>query len=277
MRCLPLLLCLFLYACQDPDPAPEAPAPEEKTAAPIPDLVQPAGPTGIPLQAINFTDSAKLVPDLALSPQATYRISTFAARSDDEAFNTVVNTALANLIAGEEAPIRTTNLRKVIVNSVKTQLLNYKKQAVDTAEISKNPEAWILDVNYNTWVLHNANGLLTLATEHDFYTGGPHGNYYTVLHNFDIIAGKQLTYEDIFQAESENQLLSLLKMAAPEQKNIYPTKNVALTKDGLSFDYPPYEINSYVNGEIEVLLPYAKVESLLSETGRNVIQRIGGL
>ena len=107
--------------------------------------------------------------------------------------------------------------------------------------------------------IHNANGLLSLATQYYAYTGGAHGNYETVLHNIDVAEGKQLTYESLFSPETNDQLLQLLKSAASEYENTHPTKNIALTKDGILFDYPPYEIASYAEGEIEVILPYEEV------------------
>jgi len=277
MRFFPLLLCLLCCACQNDAPAPESRVAERDAAPPIPDLVQPADPTGIALQALEFADSAKLVPEMATSPRAFYQVSTFAARSGDEALNTIVNTTLANIIAGEEAPIRTTDLHKVAVTSVKTRLLNYKKQSVDTAEVAEMPQIWELDVRFNTEVLHNANGLLTLATDHYYFTGGAHGNYATILHSFDITAGKQLSFKDLFFPDSKGALLGLLKAKHPEYANIYPTENIALTSEGVLFDFPPYDIEAYAVGEIKVVLAYAEVESLLSEAGRNVIQRIGSL
>ncbi len=274
MRFLPLFFCLSLYACQDPAPSPESPVAESDATSPSPDLLQPDDPSGIALQAIVFADSAQLAPQMSSSPQASYFVSSFAPHSTDESLNSVVNTTLANLIAGEEAPIRTKDLRKVIVTSVKTRLLNYKKQAVDTTEIAEMPDAWALEIRYTTEVLHNANGLLSLATQYYAYTGGAHGNYETVLHNFDVSKGKQLTYESLFSPDNNDQLLQLLKSAASEYENIHPTKNIALTKEGILFDYPPYEIASYAEGEIEVILPYKEVEPLLTETGKAIAKRM---
>jgi len=157
MRFLLVFFCLSLYACQDPAPSPESPVAESDTASPTPDLLQPDDPTGIALQAIVFSDSAQLAPQMSSSPQATYYVSSFAPHSTDEALNSVVNTALANLIAGEEAPIRTKDLRKVIVASVKNRLLNYKKQAVDTTETPRLPK-------------YPMPGRLTFATPPKYFT-----------------------------------------------------------------------------------------------------------
>ena len=276
MRLSFLALFLVLSACQDSAPEPETVV-ENATILPEENLLLPRDPTGIALLPITFADSALLGPSWSLTPQGAFHLKTFAARSDDAALNTVVNTALANVIAEEEAPIQTTDLRKVVVNSVKTRLLNYKKQAVDTAEMAESPLSWGLDIRYTTEVLHNANGLLTLATTYYGYTGGAHGNYYTVMHSFDLAKGQQLVYEDVLREENKAEILALLRAAEGNYEDIYPTPNIALRRDGILFDFPPYEIASYAEGEIQVLLPYAKLAPFLTTTGEVVARRIGGL
>lgn len=276
MRLSFLALLFFLCACQNPEPEPET-AVENTIAPPEENLLLPRDPTGIPLLPFTFADSSLLVPSWSSSPQGAYMVKTFAARSDDASLNNIINTALANVIAGEEAPIQTTDLRKVVVNSVKTRLLNYKKQAVDTAEMVESLLSWSLDIRYNTEVLYNANGLLTLATSYYGYTGGAHGNYYSVMHNFDLAKGAQLVYDDVLREESKAKILALLRAAEGNYEDIYPTTNIALRRDGILFNFPPYEIASYADGEIEVLLPYAKIAPFLTATGEVVARRIGGL
>lgn len=204
---------------------------------------------------------------------AKYVVNVLVPRSDNEALNTLINTQLAAVIAGENAPISVTDLSQTLKLAAHNVLYNYKKQSIDPAEVKEFSTSYMLENYYDSRIVLNQKGLLTLATSHYYYTGGAHGNYYTVLHSFDTDSTRLLTSEDIFLPDSEAALSALLTtkaqtMQLPVQTDSVPvTTNFAFTKEGLLFDYPPYEIASYADGEIEIILPYAEVSHLLTGKG----------
>lgn len=232
--------------------------------------------TVVPLEAFEFADSTSLVQDYPNSPQAVFRVKTLIPTSDNEVLNKLINTELAKVIAGEEAPISVTDLVQTIKVASRTVLYDYKKQNVDTADLKEMWSDYSLEQHYQTEALLNTDHLLTLATNHYSYAGGAHGNYYTVLQTFATDSLQLLSFDDIFMPEQREALGVLLTKKAkaldiPFQTETVPvTKNIAFTKKGLLFDYPPYEIASYADGEIEIVLPYAEVSHLLTGRGEQL-------
>jgi hypothetical protein len=96
------------------------------------------------------------------------------------------------------------------------------------------------------------------------------------LHTFATDSVQLLQFDDIFLPGLEAELEALLTKKAMgldiafQTETVPVTKNVAFTKTGLLFDYPPYEIASYADGEIEVVLPYAEVSHLLTGRGEQL-------
>lgn len=269
MKYLSIFPLFLLLACQNQETDPDTTTQEGNNADPV------AADT-LPYEFFTFTDSVLLLPGEEFSPIANYAVDVLLPRSTNEALNTLINTQLAAVIAGEDAPVSTTDLRQTLKIAARNVLYNYKKQAVDPAEVKEFPSSYMLDHDFQTRSLLNRPGLLTLATSHYSYTGGAHGYYYTVLHSFATDSTVLLNSEVVFLPGSEAALSALLTnkaevMNLPIQTDSVPfTTNFAYTKEGILFDYPPYEIASYADGEIEIILPYAEVSHLLTGKGEMV-------
>lgn len=111
------------------------------------------------------------------------------------------------------------------------------------------------------------------------YTGGAHGNYSTSLMNFDV-NGYELMLRDITTdiemltniGRQEFYSMFDLDKEKPINKQgywfdrdeFYLPDNFAFTEDYLLFVYNPYEVASYAQGEIELRLPYSKIEKLIN-------------
>jgi len=265
LKYLILLPLLLLLSCQNQD-NPSVEADDDD------DVTMPAAPGAVAFEVFKFADSALLVETYRYSPQAIFKVNTLVPKSDNEKLNTLINTALAKVIAGEEAPISVTNLPQTIKIAARTVLYNYKKQDVDTADLEDMWTDYTLDNHYHTEVLLNSNNLVSLVTNHYFYSGSTRGNHYNVLHTFTTDSVQQLAFNDIFLPDQEAELVTLLTLKAEslgiahEAETVSVTENIAFTKRGLRFDYPPYEASFNADGEIEILVPYAEVSHLL--TGR---------
>ncbi len=272
MKYLTLLIFICCFACQSTESKETKTTP---TLLPEEEMLsgdQLSNPQHAFLTPIFIVDSLALMPDQEESPKAFYEVASFEAAYDDEKLNAVINTALARAIVGEEAPMRVTDLRRTIQAFVKTRIKAYGQQEVDLTMLQDMPSAYEQDHRFTTAVSHQDDRILTLSTNHYYFTGGAHGNYYTVLQNFDLKEGKEVHFNDLFLPGSKDQLTKALSQLSEFQsEDIYPTKNVGLTDEGFVFNFPPYEIGSYADGEIEILLPYDDAKDYLSDNARSLL------
>ncbi|MEM6770917.1 MAG: hypothetical protein AAF597_10060, partial [Bacteroidota bacterium] len=115
---LPCLLLVLTFGCQNTteqqpeDPIPTAPEPEI-------DLISEDN-AAVPLAAFSFADSTLLIPTDSLSPQALFEVTTVVPHGKSEALNLKIQKDLADLIVGDEAPIRVENLPQTIRNAMAT-------------------------------------------------------------------------------------------------------------------------------------------------------------
>lgn len=269
MKYLLFLSLIFLFSCQNQDSPTLEPDDDDDVAMPnVQDTVA--------FEIYEFADSALLVEAYRYSPQAIFKVNTLVPKSDNEKLNTLINTALAKVIAGEEAPISVTNLPQTIKIAARTILYNYKKQDVDTADLEDMWTDYTLDNHFHTEVLLNSNNLVSLATNHYFYSGSTHGNHYNILHTFTTDSIQMLGFNDIFLPGKVAELETLLTLKAEalgiahEAETVSVTENIAFTKRGLRFEYPPYEASFNADGEIEIVVPYAEVSHLLTGRGEQL-------
>lgn len=111
--------------------------------------------------------------------------------------------------------------------------------------------------------------------------GSYHGyykcNYFTIPR--DSGGGVPLRFNNIVKEEYSNEVLKLLAEGILEKRNgvgkqiedyngdysSLKTDQVAIIQEGLVFYFNPYEIGSYAEGEIFVVLPFDKVKNMLNE------------
>ena len=95
------------------------------------------------------------------------------------------------------------------------------------------------------------------------YTGGAHGN--TVIHvgTIDRKTGRELVLDDIFPKDRQEALKEELRRKAAEalgsadkiqNEDRLLTNNFCLMDDGWHFVYSPYDIASFADGVVEVLV-----------------------
>jgi hypothetical protein len=269
LKYLLLLPLLLLFSCQNQDNPSVEPDDDD-------DVTMPKTQDTVAFEVFEFADSALLVETYRYSPQAIFKVNTLVPKSDNETLNNLINTALAKVIAGEETPISVTNLPQTIKIAARNVLYNYKKQDVDTADLEDMWTDYTLDNHYDTEVLLNTNNLVSLVTNHYFYSGSTHGNHYNILHTFTTDSIQLLAFDDIFLPDQEAELATLLTLKAEalgiahEAETVSITENIAFTKQGLRFDYPPYEASFNADGEIEIVLPYGEISHLLTGRGEQL-------
>lgn len=114
-----------------------------------------------------------------------------------------------------------------------------------------------------------------------YFEGAAHGLAVHYKQTFDRNTGKLLTIWDIIKSSSKKELEQIIKKelksqyykditpgwAEPETMFAFdiPTQNPALTSKGLFISYQQYEIDCYAAGMPECVIPYAKLESILTD------------
>lgn len=120
--------------------------------------------------------------------------------------------------------------------------------------------------------------LLVYTIRSSRFTGGAHGMYATRIHNYSLAGGYELALSDLLTPVQLNGLDTLLRnrlydrfgvsddAGLAEQgffpEEVRPTENFAVTENGITFYYNPYDIGCYALGDIEL------------EVGREELKRL---
>lgn len=126
---------------------------------------------------------------------------------------------------------------------------------------------------------------ITIELDAYLFTGGAHGYTSTQMLNFDKDKGVQLTNWELFKdldgfrayAEQKFRQKEAIPMGKPinytgfmfEEDTFYLPENMGFTKDGLKLLYNPYEVASYADGTIELMLPHKEVKKYLSKKSKS--------
>lgn len=124
-------------------------------------------------------------------------------------------------------------------------------------------------------------GVLSMKHETYVYTGGAHGLPSTLFYNLSRENGRLLALEDLLQPNARTSLLIIAEQVFRAEQEIPAgqslqaggfwfendvfalPENFTITNEGLLFLYNPYEIASYADGMIEVLVPFERIQALL--------------
>lgn len=267
-----LLLTISFFAC-DPKSGIDA---EDQSPADAPEVYQPTLITGegaaVPLSALMVADSVLLVPGREKSPEGKITISTVVPHAESEALNQKIQTYLGQLMGGEEVSGMITNLEQELRTSVRNKLKNYENMEVDTAFVMESPYSYIYVFDYETEVVYNANGVLSLSTFEYQNTGGVHPSYATSLRSFTAEPVRELNLANVFTADGVAKLTELINSTIDRDRLynpdeiIEPTDNFVLTETGIRFHYSPYELGSHAAGEFDLEFSYEELEGLMVES-----------
>jgi hypothetical protein len=127
---------------------------------------------------------------------------------------------------------------------------------------------------------------IIISRDKEYYTGGAHGMSLKTFYTVDLEELKALSWEDLFTAPESPEFYSLILEAlrersglgksVPLSSGIYFTDKPEISPaffpgpGGLTFHWNPYDITPYSEGHIETLVPWEKLEPLLSEYGREI-------
>jgi hypothetical protein len=166
-------------------------------------------------------------------------------------------------------------------------LANKKKYLKDFKEYNKDlnrddmGDGWSYSLesqNINIPVFFN-DKLFVISNFDYSYTGGAHGNYGTGFTNLDLKRKKVLTLNDVVTKKGIEKLPALLEIYFKAQRNvpqdkslqeagllvdtIHVNENFMISPGSLTFNFVPYEIASYADGEIKITIPYSEISDFV--------------
>lgn len=123
------------------------------------------------------------------------------------------------------------------------------------------------------------NELFAISSYDYTYTGGAHGNYGTAFTNLDLKRRKILILNDVLTKKGIEKMPALLEKYYKLERGIPPgtslmesglfvdtiraTENFLITPGNMMFDYVPYEIASYADGEVTIFVPFEEISAYI--------------
>ncbi len=130
-----------------------------------------------------------------------------------------------------------------------------------------------------TSVMYENKNYITLARYNYGYSGGAHGNYATNLVSISKSTGKAIRLTDVFTTKGLNALPRIIEQVARVRYKVPSgslkengflvdqiplSKEFYITSTGIGFLYSPYEIKSFADGEINLVVPYRAIQQYLN-------------
>ena len=229
-----------------------------------------------------FEDSMKLLPNVARSPKAEFTMDALIPAKNTEGSlfeflrTHIIKDLRGDSVVGNYAKLQMSDVQQTARDSFfaryKSEMSEYK---IDTTE---EPFTMSYTIATSIDVVSNVNDLLTLAFKEYSYTGGAHGNYGTRFRTYDIKNKKVVTLNDLFKPNYKSVLNAAVVRSAKRHFNVSPkgsledrifhstveaNDNFMVNRKGILFNYVPYEIASYAEGEIQLFVPFDELKGIL--------------
>lgn len=150
----------------------------------------------------------------------------------------------------------------------------------DTDYTSEFPPDWVFSFETDFRVSFNSKKFLSIVLDYYEFTGGAHGNYYSVGYNIYTFDGKVVTLTDILKSNSlqalsefcSEEILNMFNSNTlneaglfEDELNLSDDQDFYIIPDALVIQFDPYEIAPYAMGSIEVELIFSKIKNILKE------------
>jgi len=149
--------------------------------------------------------------------------------------------------------------------------------------------AWFRDLQAK--VYQNTPKFISIETNQTEYTGGAHGDHFTLFTHYDINSDQKITLNDIINEENQKELIKIAEKYFRKLENLSDKEslndkfffeagnfalanNFALDKEDLLFYYNVYEIKPYSGGNTALKVPYKDIKHLISNKGLEYINSI---
>ncbi|MDO6491107.1 MAG: DUF3298 and DUF4163 domain-containing protein [Cellulophaga sp.] len=172
---------------------------------------------------------------------------------------------------------------EVVVDNIDDAISSLNEEFLSVKEkLPGDATRW--EVTIDGEVAYETDKIITIDLETYEFTGGAHGYESSILLNFDAVKGELIPNEELFASKEAFYNLAEATFRAQEkipadvpindtgfmfEEEVFTLPdNIGYTKTGLRLLYNTYEVGSYADGQIEVLLPYAEVNKMLAIKGK---------
>ncbi len=238
---------------------------------------------GVSFDYLMASDSFRLFQDKKHSPVANFSMGVLMpSEKNDKALNDLLLQVIFKNMRGDtiERKYAYKGFTDFYAEQQKQYFDNYKEM-MRGETFEPNQTEFDMSNYYaasDMGLVWNDGKLLSLAFHTSAYSGGAHGNYGTSYISVDLTKKKVLTLKDIFKAGFEKPLDALLEKVARKKytisaketldsyflvEEIHANNNFAVTPKGIMFNYVPYEIASYAQGEIQLFVPFEDMKAFL--------------
>lgn len=169
-------------------------------------------------------------------------------------------------------------INQFLKNEFEQSILWYNEILADTSNFNEDGYDFSYSFETGFQVKYNTKKFLSITLDHYQYTGGAHGNYYSLGYNIDMSDGKILTLSDIIDNDSFDllsyeceqtildtfQVGSLLEAGLFENEiTILPDQDFYIIPEALVLQFDPYEIGPFSMGEINIAIPFNRIKDIL--------------
>ncbi len=184
--------------------------------------------------------------------------------------------AIMAAMAGDKAAVRNSR-PEAAFDDYKRRFFDFARaEAASMGEDAISPPDYQRSASME--LIYNDGRWLTFGYAGYEYTGGAHGNYGAALVTYDLERRRSLELQDVFKPGYEavvgealaRALRAAYGLADDEplsnvifEDTIAPNDNFGIAGKGLVFNYVPYEIASYADGEIRLFVPFSEIEAVL--------------
>lgn len=221
--------------------------------------------------------TARLLPEIKNESDCDYLSATVWSKG-----NTTIAEALKKQIRQMlNIPSTVTEPGKWLADEKKKFVSSWKREnsRLSPKEASDMGLSLSVQEENRVMIMYENERYITLAHYSYAFSGGAHGNYGTALSTLDKQSGKKLQLSDVVNAAGIKALPAVLEQVARLQygvknnnsldqnyflvKKIMPAENFYVTTAGIGFLYAPYEIKSFAEGEVNLLVPFSAVRTYL--------------
>lgn len=189
--------------------------------------------------------------------------------------NTALNEEIIDLLLFDD---------EIEVATIEQALTSFKNGYVELQKLYTNESTgWKAKINGT--IVYEDTSILTIELDSYMFTGGAHGYTSKRFLNFDKKKGTELENWQLFKNRTDFQLFAETMFRAqekiPQDKPInhtgfmfekdsfYLPENIGFTKKGIKLLYNQYEVASYADGPIVLVLPYKEVKKYLTKNSKS--------
>lgn len=164
-------------------------------------------------------------------------------------------------------------------SSVEDYMQNFITLADEANSDLDFASAWFQEVAITVEPQMEGTQTISFANSWYEYSGGAHPNSNLSYSNYDVLSKQQIELDDLILPGAMAKLTSVGNAIFRKQEGLTPTQslenyffennkfslntNFLITEEGLLFFYNTYEIRSYAEGPMELLLPYTSLKGIL--------------